>query len=46
MGTDVILPISPATYGTGISISIDVEREAKASLIFKSYLRVKKLPCP
>jgi len=36
MGTDVMPPMSPATYGTGISISIDAEREDEASQIFQN----------
>lgn len=36
MGTDVMPPMQPATYGTGISISIDTESEAEARQVFES----------
>ncbi|GGE40539.1 PhnB protein [Pedobacter psychrotolerans] len=36
MGTDVMPPMSPATHGTGISISIDAESEAEASQVFEN----------
>ncbi|MBC6110791.1 VOC family protein [Pedobacter fastidiosus] len=34
MGTDVIAPMPMATYGTGISLSVDAESEEEAHKIF------------
>ena len=36
MGTDVLPPMPPATYGSGISISVDAESEAEARRVFES----------
>ncbi|MFC4210172.1 VOC family protein [Pedobacter lithocola] len=36
MGTDITDPMPPATYGTGISLSIDAHSEEEAHKIFNS----------
>lgn len=36
MGTDIMPPMPSATFGTGMSISIDVESEAEANQIFEN----------
>ncbi|RNL54595.1 VOC family protein [Pedobacter jejuensis] len=34
MGTDITDPMPPATYGTGISLSVDAQSESEAHKIF------------
>ncbi|KQR70306.1 VOC family protein [Pedobacter sp. Leaf176] len=36
MGTDITEPMPPATFGTGISISVDASSEDEAYTIFKN----------